>query len=175
MTSRAKLLLQNHKDMLLRQGVLEALIGSLEALPQSKPDEAISELVLSRQVDGMPTSGNHGSQTEYVAMNYQNTARAEMSDIQAAIQEAKSELAQVRIEITLYNAMLTSLSGIEPMFVKLRYEDKLSINRISEISLMPDSDMYLSPSTLRRLDKAIVKKVDAAIGRGATIMRTAVG
>lgn len=166
MSIRAKNLLHIHKHLLSRESVLVAHVASLqEWLDDDGAEDIISSMSLGRKPIGTPTSGRRmGSSTEHIALHYQEALQSQSGEIRAAIAEVLHELRQVRFSLSLYSAVMKSLNEAEARFVLLYYDECISMNRIAEVNLLTGTQSMYSVSTLRRLNAAILNKIDAALG-----------
>ena len=160
MIGRAKELLSQHKALLSREAVLTSTIASLKSLALSDED-TIAAMTLGRMTDGMPASGNHGSQTEYVATHYEQQMQKEEVQLRKEIAVATRELWHVRKELSLYSAVLAALNETERQFIQLHYDDGHSMSCISEMEL--GRGIHYSPRTLSRLNMTILKKIGCAL------------
>jgi hypothetical protein len=68
-------------------------------------------------LDGQPMWNGTGSQTEYVALHYQERLLKEQREHERETNWLRVELAEVEEQIALYNAVLRILSEAEIQFV----------------------------------------------------------
>ena len=160
MICRARELLTQHKGLLSREAVLTSTIESLRVRTTS--DEGIiTAMTLGHMVDGMPSLGNHGSQTEYVAAHYKQQMRNEEALVREEIASAIRELWYVRKDLSLYAAVLASLNDAERQFIQLYYDDGYSMNSISEMEFSRGT--RYSSRTLSRMNNMVLKKIGCAL------------
>lgn len=90
----------------------------------------------------------------------QGEARAAQMRMIDALQE---ELIRIKCSAALYDAVMKCLSELEVRFVQLHYDEGLSFTKIAERELLPGAQTMFANSTLRRMNTAILKKVDEAL------------
>lgn len=158
----AKTLLQSHRLLLSRKVVVRAEIDSVAVRESRKLDGKIEEMALGgRQLTGLPRSGRHGSATEHIALQYRDKFEQDVRDEIAAL---AVELQSIELNLTIYDAMLLSLTKAEALFVRLHYDEGVSYTKLIQGVGNQEALKIYSVSTLKRMNQMILSKIDQALG-----------
>lgn len=125
--------------------------------------EAIAGMALARApMTGMPMAHSGGSTVEYIADKYEKRRNKQSAETRAWIQEARRKHNALLSAIRLYDALMDLMSDVERRFIALHYDERLSIARIADEHAQEVGAPH-SANTLKRMNKAILMKVDQAV------------
>ena len=162
MTTDAQWLLKRQPFIRARQQVLLQWISTIDlAAPE---DEEIIEGITFAHATGEndQKTASQSSKTEYIALNI-DALRAERMEMQIRRGEQwNKELRLIQNWLAILDAALIALTPEERILVTRYYNEGKSIEALSQVPLL---DMIRSRSTLKRMLKAIVQKVDEVISQ----------
>lgn len=165
MAEEARMLLRNHKECCARAKVLEEKIRQTEqhyGIPSD--DYLIETIVYTRpHLDGLPHTPRYGSKTESIALNMDNERLNARREIEDTLQEWKASLNRLKHQIRLYTAVFNMLTDEERALVIQHYQNRRSLEQISNEPLVHYSTHVKSVSTLRRMLSGILKKAQVVI------------
>lgn len=158
-------LLTNHKEHVARVNVLEVLIDKADLATSGDGEaELIEEITLAPPpLDGLPRPTTTSSRTESVALNLERYLREDKQQQAIDCIELVKERELLIWYISLYNAAISILNEPEMRLVELYYDMGVSLERISQISLIENGGFVRSISTLRRMLASIERKMSKAL------------
>lgn len=157
-----KLLSENHK-IRARAAIIRMQIEQARSRLHVTDEEVISGMALSRaQPTGLPPVRKAGSAVEYVAAHYLGQMEDERASLALWILEENKKLETLLSAIRLYDVLMELMCDAEKKFIALHYDDKLSLNRIMEEHAQEVGNPH-SSSTLKRMNRAILDKIDEVI------------
>lgn len=162
MKSDAIWLLKRQSFLIAREQVLLQLI---ERVDDSVPDdqEIIEGIAFARgDSEGIQRTAARFSRTEYAALNMETLRTERMEEQERRKEQWKKELRLIRNWLGVLEAALLVLTPEERKLAKRHYREGKSLEELSQIPLQ---DVIRSRSTLRRMQKRIIRKVEEVISR----------
>lgn len=162
MTADALWLLKRQSFLIAREQVLLHLIKTVD---NSVPgDEEIIEGITFARATGEAAqkTSSQSSKTEYVALNLDSLRADKMEVQERRTEQWYKELQLVRNWLAVLDAALLVLTPEERMLVDKHFREGKSVETLSQAPLL---DVTRSRSTLKRMLKAIVQKVEEVISQ----------
>ena len=160
MTSDALWLLKRQSFLIAREQVLMHLITVVN---NSAPDdrEIIEGITFARPTgESVQTTPSQSSKTEYIALNLELLRAGTAESQERKIENWHKELQLIRSWLSILDAALLALTPEERELVKRHFRDGKSLEVISQTPIL---DTVRSHSTLKRMLKTIVRKVNEVI------------
>lgn len=160
MTSDALWLLKRQSFLIAREQVLMHLITVVN---NSAPDdrEIIEGITFARPTgESVQTTPSQSSKTEYIALNLELLRTGTAESQERKIENWHKELQLIRSWLSILDAALLALTPEERELVKRYFRDGKSLEVISQTPIL---DTVRSHSTLKRMLKTIVRKVNEVI------------
>lgn len=160
MTSDALWLLKRQSFLIAREQVLMHLITVVN---NSAPDdrEIIEGITFARPTgESVQTTPSQSSKTEYIALNLELLRTGTAESQERKIENWHKELQLIRSWLSILDAALLALTPEERELVKRHFRDGKSLEVISQTPIL---DTVRSHSTLKRMLKTIVHKVNEVI------------
>ncbi len=160
MTSDALWLLKRQSFLIAREQVLMHLITVVN---NSAPDdrEIIEGITFARPTgESVQTTPSQSSKTEYIALNLELLRAGTAESQERKIENWHKELQLIRSWLSILDAALLALTPEERELVKRYFRDGKSLEVISQTPIL---DTVRSHSTLKRMLKTIVRKVNEVI------------
>lgn len=161
MVTKVRWLFQNHKAHMSRIQVLEYLLGHTDQ--ERLSDDTLIEMAVFHKSDTPSSSGSKGSNTEYAALKLDDRRRAMEMEIQKRASGWSRELQKLNLYANLYDAAQKALTEEERTLVCLYYEDRYTIEEITQLPLTDRTSGLKSRSTLRRMLRIIDEKVSLVV------------
>ena len=154
----AKWLFQNHKAHISRIQVLEYLLQQTKNSVVG--DNAIIDMLTFRRNVAAVShpGGGKSSRTEYIALHMDELRQENAQEISKIHAEWRGELSQLTLYVYLRDAAFNSLTEEERVLVQLHYENRYTIDEITQLPLTDMPAGLKSKSTLRRMLRAIEEK-----------------
>ena len=160
MTSDALWLLKRQSFLIAREQVLMHLITVAN---NSAPDdrEIIEGITFARPTgESIQTTPSQSSKTEYIALNLELLRAGTAESQERKIENWHKELQLIRSWLSILDAALLALTPEERELVNRHFRDGKSLEVISQTPIL---DTVRSRSTLKRMLKTIVRKVNEVI------------
>lgn len=160
MTSDALWLLKRQSFLIAREQVLMHLITVVN---NSAPDdrEIIEGITFARPTgESVQTTPSQSSKTEYIALNLELLRTGTTESQERKIENWHKELQLIRSWLSILDAALLALTPEECELVNRHFRDGKSLEVISQTPIL---DTVRSRSTLKRMLKTIVRKVNEVI------------
>lgn len=160
MTSDALWLLKRQSFLIAREQVLMHLITVVN---NSAPDdrEIIEGITFARPTgESVQTTPSQSSKTEYIALNLELLCAGTAESQERKIENWHKELQLIRSWLSILDAALLALTPEERELVNRHFRDGKSLEVISQTPIL---DTVRSRSTLKRMLKTIVRKVNEVI------------
>lgn len=160
MISDALWLLKRQSFLIAREQVLMHLITVVN---NSAPDdrEIIEGITFARSTgESVQTTPSQSSKTEYIALNLELLRTGTAESQERKIENWHKELQLIRSWLSILDAALLALTPEERELVKRYFRDGKSLEVISQTPIL---DTVRSHSTLKRMLKTIVRKVNEVI------------
>ena len=160
MTSDALWLLKRQSFLIAREQVLMHLITVVN---NSVPDdrEIIEGITFARPTgESVQTTPSQSSKTEYIALNLELLRTGTAESQERKIENWHKELQLIRSWLSILDAALLALTPEERELVNRHFRDGKSLEVISQTPIL---DTVRSHSTLKRMLKTIVRKVNEVI------------
>lgn len=160
MTSDALWLLKRQSFLIAREQVLMHLITVVN---NSSPDdrEIIEGITFARPTgESVQTTPSQSSKTEYIALNLELLRTGTAESQERKIENWHKELQLIRSWLSILDAALLALTPEERELVNRHFRDGKSLEVISQTPIL---DTVRSRSTLKRMLKTIVRKVNEVI------------
>lgn len=162
MTSDALWLLKRQSFLIAREQVLLRLIRTAD---NSVPgDEEIIEGITFARATGeaVQKTSSQSSKTEYVALNLESLRADRMEVQERRTEQWYKELQLIRNWLAILDAALLVLTPEERTLVDRYFREGKSVETLSQSPLL---DVTRSRSTLKRMLKAIVQKVEEVVSQ----------
>ena len=160
MTSDAQWLLKRQPFLKARE---KLLLQWIKTVDMSAPgDEEIIEGILFSHKGGekVQTSTAQSSKTEFAAIHMDELRMCRIDENERRREQWNKELMLIQNWLAMLDAALLALTPEENMLVKLYYCDGKSIDTLAQSPLL---DVTRSRSTLKRMLKKIIQKVEEVI------------
>ena len=160
MTSDALWLLKRQSFLIAREQVLMHLIKTAD---NSAPDdkEIIEGITFARSTgESVQTTPSQSSKTEYIALNLELLRSREMDAQERKAESWYKELQLIQNWLSILDAALLVLTPEEHVLVNRHFKEGKSLEMLSQSPLL---DTVRSHSTLKRMLKTIIRKVDEVI------------
>ena len=160
MTSDALWLLKRQSFLIAREQVLMHLITVVNnSAPNDR--EIIEGITFARPTgESVQTTPSQSSKTEYIALNLELLRAGTAESQERKIENWHKELQLIRSWLSILDAALLALTPEERELVKRYFRDGKSLEVISQTPIL---DTVRSHSTLKRMLKTIVRKVNEVI------------
>lgn len=160
MTSDALWLLKRQSFLIAREQVLMHLITVVNnSAPNDR--EIIEGITFARPTgESVQTTPSQSSKTEYIALNLELLRTGTAESQERKIENWHKELQLIRSWLSILDAALLALTPEERELVKRYFRDGKSLEVISQTPIL---DTVRSHSTLKRMLKTIVRKVNEVI------------
>lgn len=160
MTSDALWLLKRQSFLIAREQVLMHLITVVNnSAPGDR--EIIEGITFARPTgESVQTTPSQSSKTEYIALNLELLRTGTAESQERKIENWHKELQLIRSWLSILDAALLALTPEERELVKRYFRDGKSLEVISQTPIL---DTVRSHSTLKRMLKTIVRKVNEVI------------
>ena len=160
MTSDALWLLKRQSFLIAREQVLMHLITVVNnSAPNDR--EIIEGITFARPTgESVQTTPSQSSKTEYIALNLELLRTGTAESQERKIENWHKELQLIRSWLSILDAALLALTPEERELVNRHFRDGKSLEVISQTPIL---DTVRSHSTLKRMLKTIVRKVNEVI------------
>ena len=160
MTSDALWLLKRQSFLIAREQVLMHLITVVNnSAPGDR--EIIEGITFARPTgESVQTTPSQSSKTEYIALNLELLRTGTAESQERKIENWHKELQLIRSWLSILDAALLALTPEERELVNRHFRDGKSLEVISQTPIL---DTVRSHSTLKRMLKTIVRKVNEVI------------
>lgn len=159
--TKARWLFQNHKAYMSRIQVLNYLLEHADR--ERLSDNALIEMAVFHKSETPRSSGNQGNNTEYAALMLEDRRKEMEIEAQKRTSEWTRELERLNLYANLYDAAQKALTEEERTLVGLYYEDRYTIEEITQLPLTARTTGLKSKSTLRRMLRIIEEKVSLVV------------
>lgn len=162
MTSDALWLLKRQSFLIAREQVLLRLIRTANnSVPGD--EEIIEEITFARATgEAVQKTSSQSSKTEYVALNLESLRADRMEVQERRTEQWYKELQLIRNWLEILDAALLVLTPEERTLVDRYFREGKSVETLSQTPLL---DVTRSRSTLKRMLKAIVQKVEEVVSQ----------
>lgn len=160
MTSDALWLLKRQSFLIAREQVLLRLIHTVDnAVPSD--EEIIDGITFARATgETVQKTSSHSSKTEYVALNLESLRADRMEVQERRTEQWHKELQLIRNWLAILDAAMLVLTPEERMLADRYFREGKSVEILSQTPLL---DVTRSRSTLKRMLKVIVQKVEEVV------------
>lgn len=160
MTSDALWLLKRQSFLIAREQVLMRLISSVDgSVPDD--DEIIEEITFARATgEAVQRSSSQSSKTEYAALNLESIRADKVEAQERRTDQWQKELRLIQSWLAVLEAALLVLTPEERALVDKHFREGKSVEILSQTPLL---EITRSRSTLKRMLKTIVRKVEEVI------------
>lgn len=160
MISDALWLLKRQSFLIAREQVLMHLIKTADnSVPDDK--EIIEEVTFARPTgESVQMTPSQSSKTEYIALNLELLRSGEVDVQERKAENWHKELKLIRNWLSILEAALLVLTPEEQALVNRHFKEGKSLEMLSQSPLL---DTVRSHSTLKRMLKTIIKKVNEVI------------
>lgn len=159
--TKVRWLFQNHKAYMSRMQVLNYLLEHADWARLS--DNALIEMAVFHKSETPGFSGSRGSNTEYAALTLEDRKKEMEIELQKRASEWARELERLNLYANLYDAAQKALTEEERTLVGFYYEDRYTIEEITQLPLTTRTSGLKSKSTLRRMLRIIEEKVSLVV------------
>lgn len=162
MTSDALWLLKRQSFLIAREQVLVRLIRTVD---HSVPDdeEIIEGITFSHATsEAVQRTAPQSSKTEYIALNMESLRSDKMEVQERRTEQWNKELELIRNWLAVLEAALLVLTPEERALVDKHFREGKSVEILSQTPLL---EITRSRSTLKRMLKTIVRKVEEVISK----------